>query len=115
MRMTRLRGLCPDTITCPTVYLSDRTTLVLQGKFAAVPSALLRPGQIAVEMPLSLLPELASRRPSENIRLTNHDTVIIMGPEVADVEAIDQLRLPADEGAVELPLSVLPELITDDA
>ena len=58
MRMTRLRGTCPDTETCPTLYRTDCGTGVVQGCVVTDPAALatldLLTGETAVEVPLSL-------------------------------------------------------------
>lgn len=40
MRLTRLRGTCPDTETCPTLYRTDRGTAVVQGYLVTDPKLL---------------------------------------------------------------------------
>jgi hypothetical protein len=119
MRVTQLRGsgfdgsgdkFCPDGNTCPTLHMSDRSTFVIQGYIVDQPSMAFEPGYAAVELPLSLLPELAARRPGDGVRLTDHATVVLVGPEVTDADALDQLQLPAGETAIEMPFQSLPEL-----
>ncbi|MGH2944825.1 MAG: hypothetical protein ACRDPC_00875 [Solirubrobacteraceae bacterium] len=63
MRLERIAGNCPDGRTCPTVYATDRDTLVVQGY--AVPAhelteIALPDGEAAVEIPIALL-ETAAR------------------------------------------------------
>lgn len=59
MRLTRLRGSCPDTQTCPTLYLTDRGTAVVQGYQVTDAEALAEAGlsvdEVLTEVPLSLL------------------------------------------------------------
>lgn len=62
MRLTRIAGSCPDGNTCPTVYETDRGTVVVQGykldddELAQmdVPDR-----ETAVEIPVALLEEVA--------------------------------------------------------
>jgi hypothetical protein len=57
MELRKLAGTCDDG-TCPTVYLSDRNTFVLQGE--AVPSAeglVFAPHEQAVELSVELVEE----------------------------------------------------------
>jgi hypothetical protein len=63
MHLERIAGACPDGRTCPTVYRTDRDTIVVQGY--AVPARelthiTLPDGEAAVEIPITLL-EAASR------------------------------------------------------
>lgn len=59
MRVTRLRGSCPDDKTCPTLYATDRGTAIVQGYLVTDPEVLatlgLPEGEAAVEVPMSLL------------------------------------------------------------
>lgn len=61
MRVTRIGGGCEDT-TCPTVYATDRDTLVVQGYVVQDAKALtalnLPAGENAVEVPRGLLEAL---------------------------------------------------------
>ncbi|MGH3735374.1 MAG: hypothetical protein ACRDT6_07085 [Micromonosporaceae bacterium] len=63
MKLTRLRGSCSPNEVCPTLYATDRGTFIVQGFVVDDPEALtaldLPPGESAVEIPLSLLPEVA--------------------------------------------------------
>jgi hypothetical protein len=62
MRLTRIAGDCPDGRTCPTVYATDRGTIVVQGHLLdadALARVPLGPNETAVEVPMSLLEEVA--------------------------------------------------------
>lgn len=62
MKLTRIAGDCPDGVTCPTVYASDRGTIVVQGYTVSAEDLCeitLPEGENAVEIPLSLLVEAA--------------------------------------------------------
>ena len=65
MQLTRLAGNCPDRSTCPTIYATDRGTVVVQGSTllpAEVSQLGLPAGESAVEIPASLLEEAARAR-----------------------------------------------------
>jgi hypothetical protein len=65
MRLTRIAGDCPDGRTCPTVYETDRGTIVVQGYDIPVhelTQIALPDGEAAVEIPISLLEEAARAR-----------------------------------------------------
>lgn len=71
----------------------------------------LGPGEAVVEIPSSLLPELAADETSHGaVRRTGRGTVLVRGRLVVDAEALRELNLPAGEAAVEIPISALPEL-----
>ncbi|PSK96327.1 hypothetical protein CLV63_112212 [Murinocardiopsis flavida] len=62
MRLTRIAGECPDGVTCPTVFATDRASIVVQGyELAAdeLAKITLPSGETAVEIPVSLLKEAA--------------------------------------------------------
>ncbi|ADH66730.1 hypothetical protein [Nocardiopsis dassonvillei] len=62
MKLTRIAGECNNRRTCPTVYASDRGTVVVQGYTLAagdLTQITLPEGESAVEIPLSLLKEAA--------------------------------------------------------
>jgi hypothetical protein len=65
MQLTRLAGNCPDRSTCPTIYATDRGTVVVQG-YTLAPAEVsqigLPSGESAVEIPASLLEEAARVR-----------------------------------------------------
>lgn len=106
MRLTRLRGLCPDTDTCPTLFRSDRGTAVVQGYVVTDPEALaaldLPAGKTAVEVPLTLLTGLLCPA----LFHTDRGTAVVQGNVVTDPDALAALNLPAGETAVEIPLSL---------
>lgn len=62
MQLTRVRGDCNDGKTCPTVFATDRGTVVVQGSIvtdaAALAELALPSGETAVEVPSWLLPEV---------------------------------------------------------
>lgn len=116
MRLTRLRGSCPDTESCPTLYWTDRSTAVVQGYVVTGLDALgvpaLAAGETAVEVPLTLLAGLTISSPA--LYSTARGTVLIRGSAVADPEALATLRLPVGETAVEVPFSQFAGLITEE-
>ena len=62
MKLTRVAGNCPDGVTCPTVYASDRGTIIVQGCTLSsddLSEITIPEGEGAVEIPLSLLKEAA--------------------------------------------------------
>ena len=62
MQLTRIAGDCPDGRTCPTIYRTDRGTVVVQGyRLTAEELAEmgLPMGESAVEIPGSLLQKAA--------------------------------------------------------
>lgn len=58
MKIIRLGDDCKDTLTCPTIYKTDRGTFVVQGFIVDDPEALatmnLPAGETAVEIPQAL-------------------------------------------------------------
>lgn len=105
MKLIHLRGTCPDRISCPNVYLTDRGTYVVQG-YAHGASA----GTSAtVEVPLSLLPEVAVDE-STDLTHTSDNTLLLHGTPVTGPAALAMLRLPEGETAVEIDSDSLPAL-----
>jgi hypothetical protein len=64
LQLTQVRGDCPDGRTCPAASVSNRGTVVIVGKRVTEPAALAQlaigDDEIAVEVPASLLPEVAA-------------------------------------------------------
>lgn len=64
--LIKIRGEddCPSGRTCPAVHRSDRATLMIIGNLVTDPEALgqmdIGPGEVAVEIPASLLPEVTA-------------------------------------------------------
>jgi hypothetical protein len=115
MRPILLRSTCDDTRSCPNINATDRGTYVVQG-YPAADHAALAPGESVVEVPSSLLPELAGHEATHDaIRRPDRGTVLIRGRTLVDVEALRELNLPAGEAAVEISMSVLPKLEVADA
>ncbi|MGH3159519.1 MAG: hypothetical protein ACRDNF_23495 [Streptosporangiaceae bacterium] len=114
MSLTTIRSdeeRCDNGRTCPHVSATDRQTLVVQGyvtpELAASPG--IPAGEIAVEVPLELLPELAAES-SAGLHVTDHGTVVFHGPAVSDPGTLAELTIPPGEAAIEIPAGVLPFL-----
>ena len=107
MRLILLRSTCEVGRTCPNINVTDRDTYVVQG-YPVSDYAGLAPGESVVEVPASLLPELAGHDSAHDaIRRTDrHDR----GRTLVDVESLRELSLPAGEAAVEISMSLLPKL-----
>ena len=63
MELRKVRGDdCPDGRTCPAVHQTDRGTLMIVGSVVTDPEALAQlavgPGETAIEVPVSLVPEV---------------------------------------------------------
>lgn len=114
MRIVLLRDECGSGRTCPNINSTDRDSYVVQGYIVASEQALAQ-GQAMVEVPLSLLPELASAAPRDGLFLTDRGTVLVRGTQVVDPDVLAELDMPAGENAVEVPRAVLPELEVADA
>jgi hypothetical protein len=108
MSLTTIRGdsQCDNGRTCPHVSATGRGTLVVQGYLVSDPASPAR--EIAVEIPLALLPELAEEPGA--LHVTGHGTVVIHGPAVTDLSSLAELTIPAGEAAIEIPAAVLPFL-----
>ena len=65
MKLTKLRGEghCPDGRTCPALHKTDTGSLVIVGRVVTDPEALAQmaigAGEIAIEVPESLIPEVS--------------------------------------------------------
>ena len=57
MKLTRIKGACRDD-TCPTLYATDRGTLVVQGYVVNDSDVTLAEGEALVEVPAELLREV---------------------------------------------------------
>jgi hypothetical protein len=64
LKLTRVRGDCPDGLTCPAVYTSNRGTVFVVGKRVTDPDALAQAAigedEVLSELPPELLPEVAN-------------------------------------------------------
>ncbi|MGH3710684.1 MAG: hypothetical protein ACRDRQ_21850 [Pseudonocardiaceae bacterium] len=67
-------------------------------------------GAAVVDVPLSLLPELADAAPRDGLVLTDSGMIRIRGLQVTDPEVLNELNMPEGENAIALPLSALREL-----
>ncbi|MFI6101650.1 hypothetical protein ACIA8G_39400 [Lentzea sp. NPDC051213] len=100
MKLAFLRSTCGNERTCPNINLSDRNTVVVQGYVV---------NESAVEIPLALVPEIVAQQQLDpRLTLTEHDTVLVHGQPVTDLEALQALDPPHGEAAVEVPLSTFP-------
>lgn len=105
MKLVHLRGSCPDRVTCPNLYATDRGTYVVQG-YARDDAGV---GSASVEVPRSLLPEAAHDH--ADLRLLGHDSVLVRGSRVTDPDAVAVLNLPEGEAAIEIGRDVVPGLV----
>lgn len=106
-----IRKDCDVGRTCPHVSATGRGTLVIQGYVitATEAAALGIPARdTAIEVPLSLLPELASAPGA--FRVTSRGTAVFHGSAVSDPEALAELVIPRGEAAIEVPAAELPFL-----
>jgi hypothetical protein len=107
MKVVLLREYCPDRVSCPQLYTTDKGTYVVQGYIST--DLTHDSGQAVVEIPLALVPELAAHK-HVDLYLTDRGTVLVRGTKVTDQEALSVMRLPSGEDAVELAADVLPPL-----
>jgi hypothetical protein len=107
MKVVLLRDICPDRVSCPQLYSTDRGTYVVQGYVST--DLAHSSGQAVVEIPLKLVPEVAAHN-HVDLYLTDRGTVLVRGTKVTDQEVLAAMQLPAGEDAVELAADVLPPL-----
>jgi hypothetical protein len=116
MSLTTIRSddRCDNGRTCPHVSFTGRGTLIVQGYLVSDPAlaAGLPAGEIAVEVPLALLPELAADPGA--LHVTGHGTVVIHGPAVSDPGTLAELTIPPGEAAIEIAAAALPFLEVAD-
>ncbi|MGH3938946.1 MAG: hypothetical protein ACRDTG_09985 [Pseudonocardiaceae bacterium] len=114
MRLIFLRSTCEIGRTCPNISITDRGTYMVQGYLVTdldLDSDFLAPGELVVEIPSSLLPELAcEKKPNDSLHRTDRGTILVRGHTVVDADALRELNLPPGEAAVEITISALPEL-----
>lgn len=111
MSLTTIRSndkYCDNGRTCPHVSATGRGTLVVQGYLPAAAIPGIPAEDVAVEVPLDLLPELAGAPGA--LHLTGNGTVVIHGPAVTDPAVLAELTIPPGEAAIEVPAAVLPFL-----
>ena len=114
MRLILLRTTCDDGRTCPNINATDRGTHLVQGYPESgldLGGHMAGPGEAVVEIPASLLPELAADDVAHGaVRRTDRGTLVVCGRLVVEAEFLQELNIPAGEAAVEIPISALPEL-----
>lgn len=101
LKLTKIRDDCPDNRTCPAVHRTNRYSLMIIGKqvtdAAVLALAQPGPGRAVIEVPSSLVPELAS----------GQETVVITGRLVTEPAALAQMGIGPGEIAIEVPAAVL--------
>lgn len=107
MKLVPVRERCPDRVTCPALYRTDRGTYVVQGDRN---STLERAdGEDVAEIPRDLIPEITTHV-HDDLRVTDRDTVLVRGTRVTDPEAWTAMQLPEWETGVEIAAHTLPKL-----
>jgi hypothetical protein len=105
MKLTMLRSTCANGRTCPTIYVTDRDTIIVQGYRVAAKDD--QPALELVKMPYWLLPEAASWA---GVYATDDGMLIVSGAPL-DQEAREALGpVPEGEHAVEVAGSSLVEV-----
>jgi hypothetical protein len=98
---------------CPTTYITDRGTVLVQGYDVAQPNPAvgLPPGHAFAEVPPALLERHARRQGGQRwiapTCATEQGTVLVAGAVVDDPEALAAVRLPAGETLVEVTGDVI--------
>lgn len=96
MKLERLGGDSTDGQS-PTLFLSDRGTYVAQGWSTDDPRI--------IEIPHRLIRHLQPGTCfGALLHDTGHGTFMLTGEPVADAEALEQIRLPGHESAIELAI-----------
>ncbi|MFE3446049.1 hypothetical protein ACFXNW_23725 [Nocardia sp. NPDC059180] len=96
MKLERLGGDSTDGQS-PTLFRSDRRTYVVQGWSTDSPDT--------IEIPHRLIRHLEPRTClGALLRDTGHGTFMLTGDPVTDTEALEQIRLPEHESAVEVTI-----------
>lgn len=107
MKLVPVRERCPDRVTCPALYRTDRDTYVIQGDRNADLDC--GDGEDVAEVPRDLLPEIAAHA-HDDLHVTDRDTVLVRGIRVTDPDALATMQLPDGETAVEIAAQTLPAL-----
>lgn len=107
MKLVVVRERCPDRVTCPALYRTDRGTYVIQGdRNTTLDRA---DGQDVAEIPRDLIPEIAAHN-RDDFHVTEQNTVLVRGIRVTDPEALEVMQLPDWETGVEIAAHTLPAL-----
>jgi hypothetical protein len=99
MRLICLRSTCEIGRSCPNINITDRGTYVVQGYLVSDRDlgSVLAPGELAVEIPSFLLPELrGDQTPSDILHRTDRGTILVCGRAVVDADALRELNLPRE-------------------
>lgn len=114
MSLTTIRGdaLCDNGRTCPHVSATGRGSLVVQGYLVSDAEVATKLGlaaeEIAIEVPLTLLPELAAA--PGPLCITDRGTVLMHGAAASHPDDLAELTIPSGEAAIEIPAATLPFL-----
>ncbi|MEU4043098.1 hypothetical protein ACK389_21525 [Streptomyces antibioticus] len=111
---------------CPTLYVTDRDTYLVQGWKIFANDLLMQleipEGETAVEVPTELFEHLTKdglaageiRRVEDPIMiLTPSGTFVVQGREVTDPEALAQMEIPDYETVVEVPKAAITALLEE--
>ncbi len=109
MKLVLERSACGDARVCPNINSTDRNTYVIQGYIPEAP-AQRGDAETTVEVPVTLLPELAAAPDRDGLVFTGRGTVLVTGERVTDPQVLTELALPDGEDAVEVSFSLLAEL-----
>ncbi|MEA2615298.1 MAG: hypothetical protein QOE72_1081 [Chloroflexota bacterium] len=126
MKLKPIHTACKPVV-CPTLYVTDRGTIVVQG-FVVTGTAVLVElpvGWSRVEVPIGLLreglPKVEGGRPLHvdgmpetmwpALHLTDRDTIVVCGPVVTDAEGVPEP--PLGESWVEVPLRLLRQWLSE--
>lgn len=82
----------------PRLYISDHATLVVQGWKTG--------NENMIEIPHRLLAFCEPGTCLTGLQDTGHGTFLLTGTPITDPEALEQMRIPAHETAVEVPIGV---------
>ncbi|MFJ5224100.1 hypothetical protein [Streptomyces sp. NPDC088400] len=112
----------------PALYASDQDSYVVQGWKVYANDLLMRlevpEGHTVVEVPTELFEHLRKDGlPSGEIKsfaapimlLTDQGTCIVQGPQMHDVEALSQMRMPDYETCIEVPKSSITALLEENS
>jgi hypothetical protein len=112
----------------PTLYASDQDSYVVQGWKVYAQDLLMQldvpEGHTVVEVPTELFEHLTKDGQASGeiesfnapiMLVTEQGTCLVQGPEMRDVEALSQMRLPDYEDCIEVPKSSITDLLKENS
>jgi hypothetical protein len=112
----------------PTLYASDQDSYVVQGWKVYAQDLLMQldvpEGHTVVEVPTELFEHLTKDGQASGkiesfnapiMLVTEQGTCLVQGPEMRDVEALSQMRLPDYEDCIEVPKSSITALLKENS